>query len=184
MTTPTPELSDAALQALDEVATADMKHSGPRCSITGNPCCTDTWIGNDYPDCHCGRILRDLAAAQEALAAYKKRNEGNAIHRLHNICDALDAEARDSPYSEEAWQLQEEAYSAKCAELKAAQSALKAAEERAERNARETKLLQKLRRIVPRLIEVARMPNIEHVADEHNEAVKELRAAIASGEGK
>lgn len=39
--------------------------------------------------------------------------------------------------------------------------------------------LDEARRLVPDLIDVVRMPNIEHVADSHNEAVQRLRAALA-----
>ena len=35
---------------------------------------------------------------------------------------------------------------------------------------------------VKNLITVVRMPNVEHVADAHNEAVKRLRALAAKGE--
>lgn len=66
-------------------------------------------------------------------------------------------------------------------DLAAAQEARQRAEALAEENA---KLLKKLRRIVPCLIEVVRMPNVEHVADEHNEAVKELRAIIDAARAK
>lgn len=47
----------------------------PRCSITGNPCGTDTWCSDLPPDCHCGRMVavriklqRDLAAREAELA--------------------------------------------------------------------------------------------------------------------
>jgi len=36
-----------------------------------------------------------------------------------------------------------------------------------------------LKRTIPKLIEVARMPNIEYVADGHNAALSELQAALA-----
>lgn len=32
--------------------------AGPRCSITGNPCGTDTWTVGNEPDCHCGKLYR------------------------------------------------------------------------------------------------------------------------------
>jgi hypothetical protein len=45
--------------------------------------------------------------------------------------------------------------------------------------------LSKALECVPDLIEVARMPNAEHVADAHNAAVRRLRAVLAAArEGK
>lgn len=68
-----------------------------------------------------GKCLSDGNAELAALKArIAERNKADPVWRLHNLCDAMDEDAKDSPYSEEAWKLQEDAYRQKCEELKAA----------------------------------------------------------------
>jgi hypothetical protein len=46
--------------------------AGPRCSITGHPCGTDTWNLAHPPDCHCGVLYAKLAAAEEKAETYRR----------------------------------------------------------------------------------------------------------------
>lgn len=39
----------------------------PRCTITGNPCLSDTWQKGNPPDCHCGAIVRGCLPPHRAL---------------------------------------------------------------------------------------------------------------------
>jgi hypothetical protein len=52
------------------------------------------------------------------------RNAIDPVTRLHNLCDGLAEHRRESPYDEKSWELADESYQAKCAELKAAEARL------------------------------------------------------------
>lgn len=40
----------------------------------------------------------------ERLQAIVERNKASAVHRLHNICDALSEDAKESPFTREEWE--------------------------------------------------------------------------------
>ncbi len=66
-----------------------------------------------------------VAMADELTAIKAKiaeRNKSDPSWRLHNLCDALAEDAKDSPFSQESWDLQEAAYRQQAAELKASTS--------------------------------------------------------------
>lgn len=66
------------------------------------------------------RGISDSDAALGALKAdIAKRNKVDPVWRLHNLADAMAEEAKDSPYSQESWDLQDEAYRQQGVELAA-----------------------------------------------------------------
>jgi len=48
---------------------------------------------------------------------HKARSAIDPVTRLHNICDALAESSADFPYTQEAWDAQDDAYREKCAEV-------------------------------------------------------------------
>lgn len=70
--------------------------------------------------------LRDLDMERKA------RNAMDPVTRLHNICDAMSEDRAESPYSQEAWDLQDAAYQEKCKECNELRAALARAEARAD----------------------------------------------------
>jgi hypothetical protein len=53
------------------------------------------------------------------LEAEVARRKGDPVTRLHNLCEGMEQDRHDSPYSAEAWEAQDAAYREKCAELAA-----------------------------------------------------------------
>jgi len=52
-----PRLDPDCHEAADEI---ERLRLGPRCIISGNPCGTDTWTKGNPPDCHCGKMWREI----------------------------------------------------------------------------------------------------------------------------
>lgn len=48
---------------------------GPRCSLTGNPCLTDTWQLSNPPNCNCGKLVRGNLRLQQELKDAKAAAE-------------------------------------------------------------------------------------------------------------
>jgi len=62
--------------------------------------------------------LADARAEVERLRErIVERNNADPITRLHNLADAMEESRNDSPYTQEAWDAQDEAYRLKCGEL-------------------------------------------------------------------
>lgn len=86
---------------------------------------------NRRKPCAC-RLHREAAARIEALEReveeFKRdklaRSKIDPVTRLHNLADHLAEQRRESPFTAEALELQDEAYSAKCKELNSALAAL------------------------------------------------------------
>ena len=64
--------------------------------------------------------IESLRASLDEMKADKlARSKIDPTTRLHNLCDHLAEHRRESPYDEQSWHLQDEAYKEKCAELAA-----------------------------------------------------------------
>jgi hypothetical protein len=92
----------------------------PDCGISFEPV---AYKGNGKPLPVLGwPVGTNLLTAAQARAMLEhvlaERNKADPVTRLHNLCDALEEEKESSPYSAEAWDLQQDAYAEKCRELK------------------------------------------------------------------
>ena len=79
-------------------------------------------------------LAADLARVTEELAELKRdreaRNKIDPVTRLHNLCDHLAEQRKESPYDEESWRLLDEERTALAAKLARCEGLLRETSER------------------------------------------------------